>query len=193
MVGGVETFRIIIVISNVEEESAAIKNTMPFKVGDQVIHPRHGLGQVTNLAVKQFVQGEKRPFYEISFPGSTLWVPLNLTTSRVRKLSEKSEIDSCRRVLKAPAAPLTDDFRLRQTELKDHLKEGTLTARCEVVRDLTAYGWHKTLSGSIAIFLQTALEVLCQEWAAVEGITLAEAATEIQSLLEKGKQVYDNN
>jgi hypothetical protein len=61
------------------------------------------------------------------------------------------------------------------------------------VRDLTAYGWHKTLSGSIAIFLQTALEVLCQEWAAVEGITLAEAVTEIQSLLEKGKQVYDNN
>ena len=166
---------------------------MSFRVGDQVIHPRHGLGQVTNFAVKQFVQGEKRPFYEISFPGSTLWVPFNLSTSGVRKLSEKSEIDSCRRVLKAPAAPLKDDFRLRQIELNEHLKEGTLTARCEVVRDLTAYGWHKSLSGSIAVFLQTALEVLCQEWAAVEGITPDEAANEIQSLLEKGKRKYDNN
>lgn len=165
---------------------------MPIEVGDQVIHPRHGLGQVTSLVVKQFVEGEKRPFFEISFPGSTLWVPLNLTTSGIRKLSAKSEIASCRKVLKSPAESLKDDFRLRQLELNDRLKEGTLTARCEVVRDLTAYGWHKPLSGSIAVFLQTALEVLCQEWAAVEGITSAEAANEIQSLLEKGKQTNDN-
>jgi RNA polymerase-interacting CarD/CdnL/TRCF family regulator len=150
------------------------------------------LGQVTKLAVKQFVEGEKRPFYEISFPGSTLWVPLNLSTSGVRKLTVKSEIASCRRVLKAPAEPLENDYRLRQIELNDHLKEGTLTARCEVVRDLTAYGWHKPLNGSIAAFLQTILEVLYQEWAAVEEITPAEAAIEIQSLLEKGKQAHDN-
>jgi RNA polymerase-interacting CarD/CdnL/TRCF family regulator len=166
---------------------------MPIKVGDHVIHPRHGLGQVTNLAVKQFVEGEKRPFYEISFPGSTLWVPLNLTTSGLRKLSAKSEIASCRRVLKSPAEPLKNDFRLRQMELNDHLKEGTLTARCEVVRDLTAYGWHKPLKGSMAVFLQTALDVLCQEWAAVEKITSEEATTEIHTLLEKGKQTNDNN
>jgi len=161
---------------------------MLLKVGDRVIHPRHGLGQVTNLAVKQFVEGEKRPFYEISFPNSTLWVPLNLDTSGIRKLSAKTEIASCRQILQAPAKPLKDDFRLRQLELNDHLKEGTLTARCEVVRDLTAYGWHKPLNGSIAVFLQTTLDVLCQEWAAVEKITPEKAAAEIQSLLEKGKR-----
>jgi RNA polymerase-interacting CarD/CdnL/TRCF family regulator len=166
---------------------------MPIKVGDRVIHPRHGLGKVTSLSVRQFVEGEKRPFYEISFPGSTLWVPLNLSTSGVRKLSAKSEIASCRQVLKSPAEPLTSDYRLRQTELNDHLKEGTLTARCEVVRDLTAYGWQKPLSGSISAFLQTALDVLCQEWAAVEKVTPEEAATEIQTLLEKGKQANDNS
>ena len=165
---------------------------MTFKIGDQVIHPRHGLGQVTKLAVKQFVKGKKRPFYEISFPDSTLWVPLSRASSGIRKLTVKSEIASCRRVLKAPAEPLEDDYRLRRIDVNDHLKKGTLTARCEVVRDLTAYGWHKPLNGSIAAFLQTALEVLCQEWAAVEKITPEEAATEIQSLLEKGKQAYDN-
>jgi len=166
---------------------------MPFKVGDQVIHPRHGLGQVTSLAVKQFVEGEKRPFYEISFPGSTLWVPLSRASSGIRKLTVKSEIASCRRVLKAPAGLLKEDYRLRRAELNDHLKEGTLTAQCEVVRDLTAYGWHKPLNASIAAFLQNIMDVLCQEWAAVEDITPAEAASEVQSLLEKGKQANDNN
>ncbi len=159
---------------------------MSFKVGDRVIHPRHGLGQVTNFAVKQFVEGEKRPFYEISFPGSTLWVPLNLSTSGIRKLTVKSEIANCRQLLRTPAAPLNQDPRLRQAELSDHLKEGTLTAHCEVVRDLTAYGGHKPLSGALAAFLKVTLDVLCQEWAAVEGITIAEAAIEIKALLEKG-------
>jgi RNA polymerase-interacting CarD/CdnL/TRCF family regulator len=164
---------------------------MTFKVGDTVIHPRHGLGQVTNLAVKQFVEGEKRPFYEISFPGSTLWVPFNLTNSGIRKLTVKSEIANCRRLLKAPAAPLNNDPRLRQTVLREHLKEGTLTAHCEVVRDLAATGWHKPLSGAMAAFLKVTQDILCQEWAAVEGISLAEAASEIESLLDKGRQTND--
>ena len=166
---------------------------MPIDVGDQVIHPWHGLGQVTSLVVKQFVEGEKRPFYEISFANSTLWIPLSRVSTGIRKLTVKSEVASCRRVLKSPAEPLENDYRLRQTELKNHLKEGTLTARCEVVRDLTAYSWHKPLSGSIADFLQTALNILCQEWAAVEKITPGEAAAEIQSLLDIGKQVNDNS
>lgn len=165
---------------------------MPFKTGDRVIHPRHGLGRVTNLAVKQFVQGEKRPFYEISFPGSTLWVPVNLSTSGIRKLTVKSEITKCRRLLESPATPLNSDPRLRQVEMDAHLKLGTLTAHCEVVRDLTAHGWRKPLSGGISIFLHTIQNVLYQEWAAVEGITPLEAAIEIESLLQKGKQAITN-
>jgi len=166
---------------------------MSIEVGDQVIHPQHGLGRVSALTVKQFVEGEKRLFYEIAFSGSTLWVPVDLTTSGIRKLSAKREIIGCRQLLKSPAKPVNDDSRLRQTELNDHLKVGTLTARCEVVRNLTAYGWHKPLNRSTADFLQTALDILCQEWAAVEEITPEEAATEIQTLLDKGKQANDNN
>ena len=165
---------------------------MVFKKGDQVIHPRHGLGQVTNLAVKQFVKGEKRPFYEISFPGSTLWVPLTLSTSGIRKLTVKSEIAKCRRLLRSSAEPLNEDPRLRQTVLNDHLKEGTLSAHCEVVRDLTAHGRHKPLSGAISAFLKVTQDVLCQEWAAVEGMKLSEAAMEIESLLEEGRLANDN-
>ncbi len=163
-----------------------------FKVGDRVIHPWYGLGQVTRLALKQFVDGEKRLFYEIFFPGSTLWIPLNLSTSGIRKLSAKTEIASCRLVLKSPAKLLGDNFHLRQVALNEHIKEGTLSARCEVVRDLTAYGWQKPLSGTITTLLQAIKEVLYQEWAAIEGITLVEAATEIQILLEKGKPSNGN-
>ena len=160
---------------------------MLIKVDDRVVHPRHGLGRVTQLAIKRFGEGEKRLFYEISFTDSTLWVPMTLSASGIRKLAVKSEIANCRRLLKSPAEPLNNDPRLRQTELVDHLKEGTVIAQCEVVRDLTAHGWRKTLSGGIATFLNVTQDVLCQEWAAVEGTTLSEAASEIEALLEKGR------
>jgi RNA polymerase-interacting CarD/CdnL/TRCF family regulator len=161
---------------------------MSFKIGDRVVHPRHGLGHVKHLAVKQFVQGEKRPFYEISFPDSTLWVPFNLSTSGIRKLTGKSEIASCRSLLKSPATALNADPRLRQKELSDHLKLGTLTAHCEVVRDLAAHGWNKPLGGAMSAFLKATQDVLCQEWAEVEGISLEQASEEVESLLEIGKQ-----
>lgn len=166
--------------------------SMIFKVGDRVIHPRHGLGQVTKMAMKQFVEGEKHPFYEIAFPVCTLWVPLDLTNSGIRKLSAKTEIASCRLVLKAPPELLEGDYRLRRIELDEQVKEGTITARCKVVRDLGAYGWNKPLSASITAFLRIIQQVLYQEWAAVEGITPVEAATEIQLLLEKGKLLNVN-
>ena len=113
---------------------------MSFKVGDRVIHPRHGLGKVTRLAVKEFVEGQKRLFYEISFPGSVLWLPMNLSDSGIRKLTVKSEIEKCRKVLMSPANPLNSDPRVRQSDLNARLKEGEISAHCEVVRDVTAHG-----------------------------------------------------
>lgn len=165
---------------------------MLFKVGDQVVHPRHGIGKVTRLVIKQFAQEEKRPFYEIFFQDCTIWVPSALSSSTIRKMTGKSEIANCRQVLMAPAMQLNTDPRLRQVELTEHLKTGSLTARCEVVRDLTAYSWKKSLSEKNASFLQNTQDVLCQEWAAVEGIAVSEAAEEIESLLEKGKKAKRN-
>jgi CarD family transcriptional regulator len=161
---------------------------MIFKVGDRVVHPQYGVGSVVKLDVREFEPGKMRRYYEISIPGgSTVWVPVDLATSGLRKLTARSEITRCRQILSSPANPLTEDSRLRQSDLSTRLKQGTIAAQCEVVRDLSAHGEHKPISGTIAAFLQSAQNVLCQEWAIVEGITQADAAAEIGVLLEKGR------
>jgi CarD family transcriptional regulator len=160
---------------------------MDLKIGDRVVHPQYGVGHVAKLEEREFEPGVMRRYYEIAIPGSTLWVPLDQPTFGLRKLTVRREIDRCRRVLSSRPLPLTEDARLRQSELSARLKEGTIVAHCEVVRDLSAYGAHKPISGTIAAFLRVAQDVLCQEWAAVEEITLAEAAAEIGGLLEKSK------
>ena len=158
------------------------------EIGDRVVHPQYGVGHVVKLDEREFEPGVIRRYYEIAIPGSTLWVPLDMPTFGLRKLTVKSEIARCRKILESTPLLLTEDPRLRQSDLAARLKEGTITAHCEVVRDLAAYGAHKPLSGPIAAFLRVTQEVLSQEWATVEGITVSEAVLEITVLLEKSRQ-----
>ena len=159
-----------------------------FKIGDRVVHPQHGVGSVVKLGDREFEPGVIRQYYEVSIPGgSTLWVPLDVRTSGLRRLALKSEIADCRNILVSHPEPLPDDTRLRQSNLTERLKEGTITAHCELVRDLYAYGKHKSTYGNIASFFQAIERVLCQELSIVEGISFAEATAEIEMLLEKSK------
>jgi CarD family transcriptional regulator len=160
-----------------------------FEIGERVVHPQHGVGQVVKLEDREFERGESRKYYEIQIPGgSIVWVPVDLSNSGLRKLASKRELAQCREILKSVPLPLTDDGRVRQATLVAHLKQGTLAAQCEVVRDLSAFVAHKPAYGTISGFLESTLRVLCQEWALVEEVTVSEAMSEISSLLEKRNQ-----
>jgi CarD family transcriptional regulator len=157
-----------------------------FEIGDRVVHPQHGVGQVVKLEDREFERGDSRRYYEIEIPGgSTVWVPVDLPNSGLRSLARKGELAHCRQILTDRPQPLTEDGRVRQSELVARLKQGTIAAQCEVVRDLSAFVAHKPSYGTITAFLEAMMRVLSQEWAAVEGITVPEAVAEISSLLEK--------
>ncbi len=159
-----------------------------FEIGDTVVHPQHGVGQIVKLEDREFERGETRRYYEVEIPGgSTVWVPVDLSNSGLRGLAHKNELSHCREILTARPQPLTEDGRVRQTDLVARLKQGTIDAQCEVVRDLSAFVAHKPSYGALTAFLEAMLRVLSQEWAIVEGITITEATSEIHSLLEKPK------
>ena len=163
-----------------------------FEIGEKVVHPQHGVGHIVKLENREFERGVIQRYYEISIPGgSTVWVPVDLPNSGLRRLAERSEINRCRKILASQPLSLTDDGRVRQSELVAHLKRGTIAAHCEVVRDLSAFVSHKPSYGAITGFLQATQNVLHQEWAAVEGISLSEAVVEVSLLLEQS-QLQEN-
>ncbi|HSM72423.1 MAG TPA: CarD family transcriptional regulator [Anaerolineales bacterium] len=163
---------------------------MTFEIGDQVVHPQHGVGKIVKVDDRAFGSDVTRKYYEVSIEGtgSTLWVPLDPPSYGLRKLATKKDIDECRKVLASQPEPLSDDARSRQSNLAERLKEGKISVQCEVVRDLYAFGEHKSLYGTIANFFRQTQDVLCEEWALVEGIPLAEAVQEVTSLLEKSRK-----
>ena len=171
--------------------AAVNTHTSMFTIGDQVVHPQHGVGQVVSLDDREFGSGVTRRYYEISIAGagSTLWVPLDPPAFGLRKLADRREINRCRQVLASKPTPLNDDPRSRQSHLAERLKQGTIRVQCEVVRDLYAFGEHKSLYGTMAGFFRQTQNVLCEEWALVEGITLDEAIKEVTSLLEKSRSM----
>lgn len=164
-----------------------------FNIGDQVIHPQHGVGEVVKLEDRAFGSDVTRRYYEVSIPsaGSTLWVPLDPPGYGLRRLAERSEIELCRVILASRPEPFTDDPRTRQANLISRLKQGTIRVQCEVVRDLYAFGEHKSMYGSMAGFFRQTQNVLCEEWALVEGVTLEEATREVSDLLNESRKLAD--
>ena len=162
---------------------------MLFNVGDWVVHPLHGVGQVISLERKQLAK-EAQLYYEIAIFKGTLWVPVDMPLVGLRGVTTKGDLPRYRRVLKSSPGLLNKDYHQRRGELQERLRQGTFQGKCEVVRDLTAYGWPKRLSEVDAALLRRARDSLCQEWATAEAVTVVEATQEVEALLQEAQQVY---
>ncbi|MBN1305247.1 MAG: hypothetical protein JXA13_12495 [Anaerolineales bacterium] len=162
---------------------------LKFNVGDRVVHPQIGVGLVDGMEERQFEPEVTRVYYVIQIKETTLWVPVDFINTGLRKLSVKNEIDKCRDTLES--APLKiESGRGMLAGLSGRIKQGGITAQCEVIRDITAFGWKKPLFGPVSEFREQLLNVLCQEWATVDDVSLSEASVEIKTLLKKCKTTY---
>jgi len=165
---------------------------MPFAVNDRVVHPLHGVGRVVRLATRQFDAGSTRLYYEITLSKGTIWVPVEGNGGGLRPLTARGELGRYRSLLSSRPAPLASDHRQRQLEVSARLKAGTLRARCEVIRDLTAHAWHKPLCQSSAALLRLAHEALDEEWAAVDEVPVHEVTRQVQALLLEGRRAFEH-
>ena len=163
---------------------------MTFKVDDWVVHPRHGVGQIIEIEMRQFGSGNAQSYYEVSIPNGTMWVKVDDSSSGLRNVTPKRDLARYREVLKSRPTELAEDHRERQVELADRLREGSLQSRCELVRDLSALGWKRPLNEATGAISRVACQVLYQEWAMADGVSLREATREVDKLLKEGKSAY---
>ena len=162
---------------------------MLFKVSDVVVHPDHGVGHVVKLDEKRFSGKEAGLYYELAIQKSTVWVSVGSSEAlRLRPVTPKHDLAQYRGVLKSRPIPLNKDQRQRHLELATRLKLGTFLVMCEVVRDLTARGWLKPLNEYDSVSLQRVRGRLCHEWAASDGVSIADATEEVASLLLESRK-----
>ncbi len=161
---------------------------MQFQIGDRVVHPVHGVGTVKSITQQQFVGDKERPYYEVVTGGPTVWVPVDAQgLPRLRAVVSKASLAECRRLLTSDPVPLDKNHKLRQIEISTRMKDGSLRARCAIVRDLRAHSWARPLGEAEDALLRRISNAVCDEWAASEGIAVNSALREIEALLNRAR------
>ncbi|MFN8456093.1 MAG: CarD family transcriptional regulator [Anaerolineae bacterium] len=164
---------------------------MQFKVGDAVVHPIYGIGHIATTEERAFSKQESRLYYHVVLPKRDIWIAVETQeASGLRLVTAKSELDRYRTLLKSRPAPLHKNHHHRHLEIANRLKQGSFQAICEVVRDLTAWGWRKPLGPTDSATLHKVRNSLYREWASAAGISTVEAIREIDSLMVATQQAF---
>ncbi len=164
---------------------------MELHVGDSVVHPIHGVGLIVHVGNKKLTEAQPRLYYQVVTENDTVWVPAeSFEKIGMRQLPSKRDLASYRTLLKTSPVTFDTNHSKRRMELAERLKVGSFKSLCELVRDLTAFGWRKPLSNADAVSLRRAHDRLCREWAAADDVPVEEAVSEIDALLNQGKQSF---
>lgn len=159
---------------------------MNLSIGDQIVHPVHGAGQISAEEQLDLVKGFER-YYVIDFIGTdvVVHVPVRkMAELGLRPVMPGSRLARVRVILSGAPEPLAKNPKLRQTQIREKLNTGCPLKIAEVVRDLS---WRKMgrthLSPVDAGLLAWSRELLETEIAAITGTTICEARQNINALL----------
>lgn len=159
-----------------------------FKVGDQVVYPSHGVGEIVGEEV-QIVGGTELRVYIISMlkEKMTLRVPVKRASiAGLRLLCSSDKLQSAFAILQTKSKASKGMWSKRAQEYELKINSGNVHSLAEVVRDLYKNADDPDRSYSERIIYESALNRLAGELAAVEGISIDKAITIVtDSLYEK--------
>ena len=163
------------------------KSGHDFSVGDHVVYPAHGVGQVQGIETQE-VAGLKLEVYVITFDHEkmTLRVPTKrAVASGLRPLAANDVVTQALTTLKGRARIKRTMWSRRAQEYEAKINSGDLIAVAEVVRDLYRSEAQPEQSYSERQLYEAALDRVVREISAVNKITDTEALKLIEQSLAK--------
>ena len=157
-----------------------------FKIGERVVYPSHGVGEIINIGNQKIGDMEIR-VYVISFPSDkmTLRVPVNRATlSGLRMLVSKDDINKIYITLQSKAKSGNRMWSRRAQEYENKINSGDIVAVAEVVRDLYK-NVDSDRSYSERTIYESALNRLAGELAVLEDINPSEAVDKLIEVLKE--------
>jgi CarD family transcriptional regulator len=158
-----------------------------FSIGDHVVYPAHGVGQVQGIE-SQEVAGLKLELYVITFDHEkmTLRVPTaKAKTAGLRPLAETDVVSKALTTLKGRARVKRTMWSRRAQEYEAKINSGDLISIAEVVRDLHRADNQPEQSYSERQLYESALDRMAREVAAIERIDRDAAITMLNKSLVK--------
>jgi CarD family transcriptional regulator len=148
------------------------KNGHEFSIGDHVVYPAHGVGQVQGIETQE-VAGLSLEVYVITFDHEkmTLRVPTRKAkTAGLRPLAAGDVVTQALTTLKGRARVKRTMWSRRAQEYEAKINSGDLISIAEVVRDLHRAENQPEQSYSERQLYESALDRMAREVAAIERI-----------------------
>ena len=153
-----------------------------FEIGDYVVCPGHGVGQICDLEKKE-VGGDELSFYIIKIisNGMKVMVPLD-SQDGIRALVSENEVDDVFELLKDHDVKVdTSTWNRRHRDYMNKLKTGSLLEIADVLRSLLLLKLSKKLSFGEKKMVEQCRDLLIQEIALSQGSRENEVGGKIDS------------
>ncbi len=115
---------------------------MQFSIGDKIVHPQYGAGQITGIEHRELVEGFEHYYVvKLLVQDSTLYIPMRKTDDLgVRAVMSQSKLDHVIDILKSMPTRLSKDYKKRQGGIQEKIGTGLPIRIAEAIRDLN---WHR--------------------------------------------------
>ena len=161
------------------------KKNNDFKVGEIVVYPKHGVGEITRIESMK-LSNIKSKFYVVKMEQAKLTIRVPLEKKQevgLRKISSKKNIDQIYNILKSKPKIRRIMWSRRAQEYDTKIYSGDPLKIAEVIRDLFRKDSQPEQSYSERQMFQMALERLAREVAAVEKTDYFQATEKIENTL----------
>jgi len=159
--------------------------TLSFNVGEKVVYPSHGVGEIIDIET-QSIGGTELRVYAISFPQDkmVLRVPVSrAASSGLRALSDKSHINKIYQALQSKPKIGNRMWSRRAQEYEGKINSGDIVAVAEVVRDLYK-NVDSDRSYSERTIYESAVNRLASELAILESVSQDDAIAKLVEVLK---------
>ena len=158
----------------------------PFEVGQFVIYPSHGLGQIAGYELHE-VSGFHAELIVISFDKDRMLLRIPIpkaTASGLRPLSSQEEMKRALELLSHRSRGKRTMWSRRAQEYENKINSGDPLSIAEVIRDLYRTDCQSDQSYSERQIYQAAIDRFVRELAAIEHIDEAAAVLRVEAFLK---------
>ena len=162
-----------------------MKKNLEFKIGDIVVYPKHGVGEIIKIETME-ISSIKTQFYVVKMEQSKLLIRVPLDKQievGLRKISSKKIIEEVFNILKLKPKIRRIMWSRRAQEYDTKIFSGDPIKIAEVVRDLFRKNSQADRSYSERQMFHIAIERLAREVAAVEKTDYFQSTEKIETTL----------
>ncbi len=162
------------------------QNNLNFSVGDTVVYPSHGVGQINSIEKIQIGEVKSKCLSIIMEQDNlTVSIPIEkISEVGLRKLSSRKNMLNALNLLKGKARVRRMMWSRKAQEYLNKINSGDPILISEVIRDLYKKNNQPEPSYSERQMFQSAIERLARELAAVEKIDHFSATEKIELILK---------